>query len=275
MKVAFQGVQGAYSEVATRKYFANGVEPVGFSHSHQVVQAVLNGDVNYGMLPVENSIVGTVVVNLDLFFHHDIFAYGECFIRIRHALLSAPQSQLSDIEYVYSHPVALDQCQDFLKQNKIQPIATYDTAGAAKMIAEKKSHNEAAICSVLCKDYYDLNVLAENIQNVSDNYTRFFAFSRTDKIPEHAPSDKTTVAFQTKHHPGALVNCLNEFSSKYINLTKIESRPIPNNPFEYIFYVDFQGSIDSNLVKNCLENLKNDAKLVKVIGSYHRGEREE
>lgn len=274
MKIAFQGVRGAYSEVAARKYFSNNIEPQGFSHSHEVIEAVMSGEAEYGMLPVENSIVGTVVVNLDLFFHHDVFAFGESFIRIRHALLAGKESQLSDIDYVYSHPVALDQCQDFLKENNIQPISTYDTAGAAKMIADKKSKNEAAICSVLCKDYYDLNVLAENIQNVSDNYTRFFAFSRADKIPEHAASDKTTIAFQTKHHPGALVNCLNEFSSKYINLTKIESRPIPNNPFEYIFYVDFQGSTDSNLVKNCLENLKNDAKLVKVIGSYHRGERE-
>lgn len=274
MKIAFQGVQGAYSEVAARKYYGDDIEAIGFPHSHQVVQSVLNDEVDFGMLPVENSIVGTVVVNLDLFFKYDVFAYGECFIRIRHALLGLPEAKLEDIDYVYSHPVALEQCQDFLKENNIQPISTYDTAGAAKMIADKKTTHEAAICSVLCKDYYNLNVLAENIQNVSDNYTRFFAFAKPEKVPQTRPADKTTIAFQTKHHPGALVNCLNEFSSKYINLTKIESRPIPDNPFEYIFYIDFQGSIESMPVRNCLDNLKTDAKLVKVIGSYHRGERE-
>ena len=200
MKIAFQGVQGAYSEVAARKYYGNDIEAIGYAQSHEVVQSVLNNEVNFGMLPVENSIVGTVVVNLDLFYKHDIYAYGECFIRIRHALLGVPDAKLKDIDYVYSHPVALDQCQDFLKENKIQPIATYDTAGAAKMISEKRSSNEAAICSVLCKDYYQLDVLAQNIQNVSDNYTRFFAFSKNDCIPEiEKPADKTTIAFQTKH----------------------------------------------------------------------------
>ena len=137
MKVAFQGVKGAYSEVAARNYFTAPITPIGYAQSFEVIQAVLNGDTDYGILPVENSIVGTVVVNLDL-FQHDVFAFGETFIRIRHALLSNLESRLEEIDYVYSHPVALDQCLDFLKENKIEPIPTYDTAGAAEMIAKKE-----------------------------------------------------------------------------------------------------------------------------------------
>ncbi|MGB0452673.1 MAG: prephenate dehydratase, partial [Bacteriovoracaceae bacterium] len=130
--------------------------------------------------------------------------------------------------------------------------------------------HEAAICSSLCEKYYDLKLLAQNIQNVKDNFTRFFSFGLKENNPEIEAKDHTTLAFMTKHHPGALVNCLTEFSKNFINLTKIESRPIPHNPFEYIFYVDFRGSIDMPETQVVLKELEKDTKEIKIIGSYKR-----
>lgn len=270
MKIGFQGVRGAYSEAAIYKYFGENSEisPVGHETFEDVFEALNNHQIEMAMLPIENSIVGSVSINMDLLYKHDYFVIGEEYLPVEHCLLGAKGAKLSDIEYVYSHPVALDQCRAFLKKHKITPISTYDTAGSAKMIAEKGKIHEASISSSLCEKYYGLDRLAEDIQDARANFTRFFLFTNKSAVPQNHVMEKTTLAFNTKHHSGALLNCLNRFAEMNINLTKLESRPIPENPFEYTFFVDIIGSLEAENVQECLVNLKHDTNSVKILGSY-------
>jgi prephenate dehydratase len=274
MKVAFQGTRGAYSEEALYKYFGkDNIEPVGIDLSEDVFFALENGDVAAAILPVENSIAGNVDINMDLVYKHDFFAIGEVYLPINHCLLVTPGTKLKDIKVAHSHPVALAQCHDFFVENKIKPVGEYDTAGAAKLLKERGSKNEATIGSHLCKDYYGLEILSDSIQNVKNNITRFLVFVKTSDIPTSIGKAKTSIAFTTKHHPGALLGCLQEFAGKNINLTKLESRPIPEDPFKYIFYADFMGSINDEAIKQCLIDLRKDAEDIKVIGCYPAGKR--
>ncbi len=271
MKVAFQGTKGAYSEQALKKYFVEEAQAIGFELSEQVCEAVLADEVAMGILPVENSIVGNVAVNSDLLYEHDFFVIGECYLQIKHNLLVRPGVKLEEIKAVHSHPIALAQCRDFLNRHNIRAISDYDTAGACKNLVRRKSSDEGTIASSLCEEYYDIEILNDDIQKVKNNFTRFLVFVKKDKIPEGLIHQKTSIAFCTNHNPGALLNCLQEFASCGINLTKIESRPIPENPFMYTFFVDFMGSITDSKVKECLINLQKDTKTIKVIGSYPEG----
>ena len=272
MKVAFQGTKGSYSEEALYKYFGEQrVDPIGIDLSEDVCLALENKEVAAAILPIENSIVGNVDINMDLIFKHNFFAIGEVFLSINHCLLVTPGTKLSDIKIAHSHPIALAQCHDFFKDNKIKPIAEYDTAGAAKLLSEKKSKDEATIGSRLCSEYYDLEILSDEVQNIKNNITRFLVFVKEENIPTGIGQEKTSLAFTTKHHPGALLGCLQEFSKYNINLTKLESRPIPKNPFMYIFYVDFLGAITDQNVKDCLIELKKHTSSIKLIGCYPVG----
>ena len=268
-KIGFQGVRGAYSEAAIYKHFGEkDILPVGHETFEDVFFALNSNQIDMALLPIENSIVGSVSINMDLLFKHDYFVMGEEYLPVEHCLLGTADATLEDIEYVYSHPVALDQCRVFLKKHNITPIATYDTAGSAKMIAEKGKLHEASISSSLCTKYYGLKKLAEDIQDARTNFTRFFLFASKDHVPKDLKMEKTTLAFNTKHHAGALLNCLTRFAEMNVNLTKLESRPIPENPFEYTFFVDLIGSLESESVKTCLTNLNDDAHKVKILGSY-------
>ncbi len=275
MKIGFQGVRGAYSEAAIYKYFGEkNITPIGHETFEDVFESLSSHQIDMALLPVENSIVGSVSINIDLLFKHDYFIIGEEYLPVEHCLLGTTNATLEGIEYVYSHPVALDQCRVFLKKHNITPIATYDTAGSAKMIAEKGKLHEASISSSLCTKYYGLKKLAEDIQDTRANFTRFFLFTSKDNVPKNLKMEKTTLAFNTKHHAGALLNCLTRFSSMNINLTKLESRPIPENPFEYTFFVDLIGSIESDNVKICLKKLKDDTQKIKILGSYPMANKE-
>lgn len=273
-KVAFQGNQGAYSEVALYQYFGEEkVDAIGFPFSEQVFEAVENGEVDVGFVPVENSIVGNVDINTDLFFRHEnVFAISESYLEINHCLLAPKGADINALEVVYSHPIALGQCREFLKQHEIKAVPEYDTAGSAKLVAQKNDLSMGAIASHLCAKYYNLDCLAKNIQTVKSNHTRFLSFIKKDQLPDNLLMQKTSIAFIAGHRPGSLVRCLQTFSRHQINLTKIESRPIPENPFEYIFYADFIGGASDLAVKRCLDEMQADTHQIKVLGSYNRAQ---
>ncbi|MDC1175509.1 prephenate dehydratase domain-containing protein, partial [Bacteriovoracaceae bacterium] len=244
MKVAFQGSRGAYSEEAIYRYFGEDVTPVGFELSEQVFEAVVQQEVATGLVPVENSIVGNVNVNLELFNTLPVFAFAEVYHPIKHYLLSHKGARLDEIEKVHSHPIALAQCRDYLNRHNIQSIPDFDTAGSCKLLKDRSHFNEGTIASRLCAEFYDLDIIDDDIQKVQNNITRFLVFTREDEVPSAISQEKTSLSFSTKHHPGALLNCLQTFKNFDLNLTKLESRPIPENPFEYYFFVDLLAGIN-------------------------------
>ncbi len=273
MKIAFQGVRGAYSEAALLKHFGADVEAAGFPFSEQVFDAVEQGRADAGFVPVENSIAGSVGVNTDLLLERKVFAIAESYLPIEHCLLGPPGARLEDVKTVRSHPVALAQCRDFLNGRGLVAVPEYDTAGSAELVAGRGTPGEAAIASRRCAQVYGLTVLADRIQSAAVNITRFLAFVREGAVPAGLKRGKTSLAFSVHHHPGALLECLKLFADHAINLTKLESRPIPADPFEYSFFVDFLGGSDAAAVQAALAELGRSARHVKVLGSYPLAER--
>ncbi len=273
MKVAFQGVRGAYSEAALLAHYGAGVEAAGLPFSEQVFDAVEDGRADAGFVPVENSIAGPVGVNADLLLERKVFAVAESYLLIEHCLLGRPGDRLEDVTAVYSHPIALAQCRGFLNGRGLKAVPEYDTAGAAELVARRGLPGEAAIAGRRCADVYGLAVMAEGIQTVKGNFTRFLAFTREDRAPGDLRPGKTSLAFSVHHHPGALLECLALFADHAINLTKLESRPIASNPFEYSFFVDFLGGVDDVAVKAALAELRAAARSVKILGSYAPAQR--
>lgn len=268
MKIAFQGTKGSYSEEALYKYFGNDVTAIGFELSEQVFESVRDGEAFAAVLPVENSIVGNVSVNTDLFYVHDVYAVGEIYLPIKHSLLTLPGTELSEIEKVYSHPVALNQCRDFITRHGIEAIASADTAGSAKALSKKKTKNTGVIASSFCSDHYGLKVVESNIQKVQNNITRFLVVVLKENVDEAVKQEKVSIILRTTHKPGALLNCLQKFSDHGVNLTKLESRPVPENPFSYVFYIDFLGALSDENVASCLSEIETSSELLKVIGAY-------
>lgn len=273
MKVAFQGVRGAYSEAALVAHFGAKAEPVGFAFSEQVFDAVEDGRADAGFVPVENTIAGPVGVNTDLLLERRVLATAEAYLLVEHCLLAPRGTKLSDVKTVRSHPIALAQCRDFLNKHGLTAVPDYDTAGAAESVAKNKVPGEAAVASKLAGQVYGLDVLAEGIQTERNNFTRFLAFVRAEDAPKDLKREKTSLAFGVHHHPGALLECLKLFADHAINLTKLESRPIPADPFEYSFFVDFVGGLGDPGVDAALRELTAAARHVKVIGSYPLAER--
>lgn len=268
MKIAFQGVAGANSEVGIRQHYGASVEAIGFPFSEQVFDAVEQGAVDLGFIPVENTIAGNVAINMDLLLRHDVTVIAEDYVHIQHHLLANPGAQLADIERVYSHPVALEQCRPFLKTMGLIAIPDFDTAGAASALAQRKSRNEAAIAPYLCAEYYGLDILSNRIQEQKRNITRFISFVRPDRRPKYLQRQKTSLAFNTRHQPGALVQCLEQFSRHHINMTRLESRPVADNPFAYTFFVDFLGAPEEKQVRECLTAMSQYTLRIKILGAY-------
>ena len=273
MKVAFQGIRGAYSEMAVHEHFGKAVDTVGCDAFDDVFDRVESGEVTYGLIPVENTIAGTVVENYDLLFANDIFVIAEVYLPIRHTLLAKKGARLEEIKEARSHPHALKQCKAYLKSKKIKMVPSYDTAGAAQAVASGDRVNCAAIASALCAEIYDMEILERDIQTNSSNTTRFFVIAKKENLPVDHKTGKTTVAFKTRHYPGALVDCLKIFQKYSLNLTKLESRPIPENPWEYVFYAAFEAGIDADEVKSAIGELTLHALFVKLLGSYPKAEK--
>jgi chorismate mutase/prephenate dehydratase len=268
MKVTYQGETGAYSEMAVYKFFGSKVQPVPCKDFREVFESVKTDTVPNGVVPIENSIEGSVNQNYDLFLAYDLKVFGEVAIKLAHVLIANPQTKFEDIQSVYSHPQALGQCRSYLEKHKWEIFPAYDTAGSVKMIKEKQLLNAAAIASEKAADLYGMKILARDIADNPANYTRFLVLSHEDAAP--TGDDKTSIIFSAKHAPGTLYHALGEFASRNINLTRIESRPTKTTAWQYNFYLDFEGHRTEKRCAEALQALEKYATFVKILGSYPR-----
>jgi len=266
MKIAFQGEIGAYSESAVYSFFGSSVEVKPCENLSDVFESVKKGETPYGVVPIENSIEGSVNQTYDLFLEYDLKVCGEIVLRIGHCLIAHPGTHLNQIKTVYSHPQALAQCRKFLEKLGCRLLSTFDTAGSVKMIKEEGLKDAGAIASQRAAQIYSMKILAKEIGDTPNNYTRFFVLSKQDSPP--SGQDKTSIIFSVKSIPGALHQVLKEFAVRDINLTKIESRPTKRTPWEYNFYLDFEGHRNEQKCQEALESVKNKTLFVKILGSY-------
>jgi chorismate mutase/prephenate dehydratase len=268
VKVAFQGEIGAYSESAVYSYFNSSVQVKPCRNLSDVFESVEKEETLHGMVPIENSIEGSVNQAYDLFSTHDLKVCGETILKIVHCLITNPKTSLNSIKMVYSHPQALAQCRSFLESLGCDLIPIYDTAGSVKMMKEKKLMEAGAVASERAAKIYGMKVLVKGIADNPNNYTRFFVISKNDSPP--SGKDKTSIIFSLKHRPGALYHALEEFAVRNINLTKIESRPTKQEPWEYNFYLDFEGHRNEERCQEALKALEKMSAFLKVLGSYPR-----
>lgn len=266
--VAFQGEPGAYSEEAAFQYFGSAIHVKPCESVDDVFKAVEQGEASTGIVPIENSLEGSISRSYDLLLDSSLRVCGETELRVVHCLIASPGVRLDMVKKVYSHPQALGQCQAFLKHLNYELIPTYDTAGSVKMLKEKGITDGAAIASSRAAEIYGMQILARGIEDNQNNTTRFFILGKQDSPP--TGNDKTSIVFALKHQPGALYEFLKELASRHINLTKIESRPTRRKPWEYNFYLDFEGHREDKIARETLENLEKMALFVKVLGSYPR-----
>ncbi|MFQ5409195.1 MAG: prephenate dehydratase [Anaerolineales bacterium] len=270
--VAFQGERGAYSEAAAIEYFDADIEPVPCSSFDSVFDSVTTGACDQGIVPVENSLAGSIHRNYDLLQRHALTIVGEKVFRVRHCLIAHPGVQRAAIRKIISHPQALAQCEGYIDRLRVAREPWYDTAGAVKSLAESGHRDHAAIASRRAAEVYSMQILDEGIEDIQANYTRFLILAREAAAPQ-AGAEKTSILFslpQGGTTPGSLFRAMGAFALRDINLTKIESRPLPGETFEYVFYLDFEGSyLDPNCAR-ALEHLRELAPNVRVLGSYTR-----
>ncbi|MEW6231484.1 MAG: prephenate dehydratase [Chloroflexota bacterium] len=264
--IAFQGEDGAHSQEAIFEAFGAEVQTLTCHTFAEIFRAVESGRADLGMVPIENSTAGSINQSYDLLLDYDLKITREVIWRVRHALLAVPGVALGDLKRVYSHPVALAQCERFIAERGWEPIAAYDTAGAAKQLAASPEKDAGAIASEMAARLYGLHVLARGIEDLANNLTRFFVVGREE--PPRAEKSKTSLVFATRHVPGALYACLGEFAARGINLTKLESRPDRQRPWHYVFYLDFEGHRDDAPCRDALSGLLSKTSFLKVLGSY-------
>ena len=265
MKIAIQGEPGSFSHEAARR-MVKGCAIVPCARSVEVFDLIESGKVPIAVVPIENSLAGSVTEHLDLLLARDVFIQRDFHLRIVHNLIAPRGVKKSDLRRVFSHPVALDQCRDFFRGNpKIQPSPFYDTAGAVKHVIAQKMRDAAGIASRHAASVYKGRILAAGIEDNQRNFTRFVLLRRNRRVLPGA--NKTSIAFGLKNVPGALHKALRVFADRDISLSKIESRPIRGRPWEYVFYADFLRG-DDKLAKGALMQLRAVADMVKVLGIY-------
>lgn len=271
IKIAIQGEPGSFSHEAALK-LVPGAEIVPCAHSAEVFSSLSGGAVDGAVIPIENSLAGSVLEHFDLLLTHDVTVVEETLLRIRHSLIAMPGAATAEIDRVFSHPVALAQCRHFLAAHaKVQSFAYYDTAGSVKYVMELGDRHAAAVASEAAARHYGAQVLEAGIEDNPENYTRFFLVRRAAEAEADPQANKISIAFSVEHRPGSLVAALAALASEGTNLTKIESRPIHGRPWEYVFYVDCQiGSSDEGT--RALKALGEHCGMVKELGRY-RGTR--
>ncbi len=267
MKIAFQGEAGAYSEQALFNYYGK-VETHPCESFDSVFDAVVSSQCEYALIPIENSLAGSIHQNYDLLLRHDLHIAGEYLLRVRHCLISMPDVQMGEIKKAISHPQALGQCAAYLRNHGIKAEQVYDTAGSVKMLKESGARDVAAIASKRAAELYGMQILEEGIEDNAENYTRFLAIGRESVFPEGEA--KTSIVFTLKNQAGSLFKAISVFALRDIDLTKIESRPLQGKPWEYLFYIDFAGSVNDDVSKRALDHLKEYALTLRVLGSYPR-----
>jgi arogenate/prephenate dehydratase len=269
MRIGFQGTAGAYSETAALRAWPE-ASTFAFDRFEDVFAAVASGQTSHGLLPVENSIGGSIHRNYDLMLEHDLPIVAETELSVVHNLLALPGMELGDIRRVFSHPQALAQCEMFLQTLPgVEIVATYDTAGSARMIRDGQLKDTAAIASARAGELFGLSSLKTGIQDYADNITRFLLISRDTRGLAGTP-DKTSIAFALHNAPGALFKALSVFALRDIDLTKLESRPARGRPWEYVFYADLAAGRDELRCGRAIVHLAESARWVRTLGSYPR-----
>ena len=263
-RVSFQGERGAYSEAASVSFFGDEVNTIPCSTFADALKNTENGTSDYSVLPVENSLEGSVGESNDLLLSTKLNVVGEIYHRIHHCLIGT--GSIGDIDTVYSHPQALGQCRQFIQKNSLKTIPSYDTAGSVKIIKDLNQNSAACIASSNAAKIFDVPVIQEGVEDNANNYTRFLIFSKEKS--DEAENSKTSIIFSVKHESGTLYQIINEFYQLKINLTKIESRPNKNTVWEYNFYVDFEGHQDNSAIKDVLQKLSDNTTFLKILGSY-------
>ncbi|MCW2962637.1 MAG: prephenate dehydratase [Thermoleophilia bacterium] len=272
MRIAHQGTTGAYSEEALVQHFGDLVARVALPSFEDVFDAVAAGRVDAGVVPIENSLAGSVLETYDLLLEHELQVVGEIDLAVRHCLLAPRGTSLSDVRHCYSHPQALRQCARFLAEHEIEPRAAANTAVAARDLAAAPAPGDAAIASARAGAIHGLEVLAADIQTRHDNTTRFFVVQAGR--PKDLPASKASLAFATRNEPGALLACLEAIAAQKLNLTKLESRPTGDALWEYTFYADIEaadrGQLDAERVVELLRALADRVTHARLIGRYPR-----
>ncbi len=268
LRIAFQGEPGAYSEAAVFEHFdRQEILPIPCESFDGVFAAVTQESCEFGFIPIENSLAGSIHQNYDLLLRNNLWVVGEHYLRVKHCLIGLPGAKLSAIKKVMSHPQALAQCDAYLRSHpglKVEPV--YDTAGSVKMARELGDTSIAAIASSRAAQIYGMQILAEDIEDNPANFTRFLVISRQPVHPEN--SAKTSIVFSLRNQPGTLFRALSVFALRDIDLTKIESRPLVGRPWEYYFYIDFLGSVDDAVVTRALAHLSEYSLMLRSLGSY-------
>ena len=266
VQAAYQGEPGAFSEKASRAYLGE-VAAKGYPTFRQVFEKVASGEAAYGVIPIENSLTGSIYQNYDLLLEFDVVVVGEVKLRITHNLIAHRGVTLNQIKKIYLHPQAAGQCDRFLREHKDWTLyQMYDTAGSVKMIRDEGLMDGAAIASVEAAKAYDMQVLTESIEDNPQNYTRFFILAASPQVNEKR--NKVSILYTTKNESGALYSTLKLFSEGNLNLSKLESRPIPGRPWEYVFYVDFEGNTEDEAVSETLSSLSKFTERYKMLGCY-------
>lgn len=266
-KIVYQGVEGAYSQLAMQAYFGKNADNFHVDTWRDAMEAIKNGQADYAVLPIENSSAGIVSENYDLLVEYDNYIVAEQTIKIEHALLGVPEAELSDITCVYSHPQSFLQSVDFLNEHRDwEQIRLANNAVSAKKVSMEGKKNQAAIASPINAELYNLKILKEHINYSADNSTRFIIVTAKKVYTQEAK--KISICFEIPHESGSLYRMLSHFIFNNINMVKIESRPIKDKSFEYRFFVEFEGKLTDGAVQNALKGLSEEASAVKILGNY-------
>lgn len=268
LRVGFQGVKGAFSEEALYNFFAEEVDTVAVKNFEDICISLNNGTIDYGVLPIENSSTGAISDVYDLINRYECYIVGETHVKVNHNLMGINGCQLEDIEEVYSHPQAFEQSKDFLNKYNWKLVPYYNTAKSAEYIMKKNNKKIAAIGSKKAAQIYHLDILADGINSNHRNTTRFIILGK--ELISNIDCNKISVVLSTAHKAGALYHVLKHFAENNINLLKIESRPVGHTPWEYYFYIDFEGNIETETIKHALSHMSNDCHHFKILGNYRQ-----
>lgn len=271
--IAFQGEPGAYSEAALLEHFGAGTATLPCSSFDLVFASVESGAASRGLIAIENSLAGSIHHNYDLLIQHKLWIVAEHYLRVQHCLIANPGVELKSIRKVISHPQALAQCDGYLRGLSLPPEVFYDTAGAVKHLKESGDRDVAAIASRRAAQVYGMPILAEGIEDNPANFTRFLVIAKDPLSAAETASCgpcKTTLVFTLKNEPGSLFKALSVFALRDLDLTKIESRPLVGRPWEYLFYIDFTGSVNDPAVIRALAHLEEYSTSLRVLGTYPR-----
>ncbi len=270
--IAFQGERGSFSEEAAYKLLGRRVRVLPCETFTATFASVTHGRANYCLVPIENTLAGSVYENFDLLLSNHLHIVGEVSLRIVHNLIATRGTTRKDVRQVYSHPVALAQCSRFFAKNpQVERITFYDTAGSVKMLAEQHPPGAAAIASRIAAEVYHARVLVTHLEDHRENYTRFLLLSKRARVSRKA--NKVSIVFSTRNVPGALYKCLSVFALRDIDLTKMESRPLRGRPWEYFFYIDFVGNVHEDRCQKALAHLSEVANFLRVLGCYESAKR--